>query len=297
MRRTALVGVLAALLVLPAAAGAQAPEVELAQPVAEIGEQIALTIEVVTEPGATVEVDPGAESWGDVRVIRVLAEEAVAVEGGVRHRIEVLIAPFAPGDLQFSPGILVTTASGISRAELSTLALTVLSSLDLDEPLTLSPAPPLFGIGGGQSPFLWPAVAAGALFAALVILAPIAVAMRWWRRRPRPVPAVAEVPLEPTDTLAGAATLLDSDAPGAYRAIAAAVRRVLGDRYAFPAYALTTDELQRRMEGAGVDDWEARLARELLRECDAVVYAGYRPATERRHADLTVAREIVGGEA
>ena len=49
------------------------------------------------------------------------------------------------------------------------------------------------------------------------------------------------------------------------------------------------------MSAAGVDGWEERMARELLRECDAVVYAGYRPAVERRVADLRIAREIVGG--
>jgi hypothetical protein len=31
----------------------------------------------------------------------------------------------------------------------------------------------------------------------------------------------------------------------------------------------------------------------LLEECDAVVYAGYRPASERRLADLNMAREIL----
>ena len=31
----------------------------------------------------------------------------------------------------------------------------------------------------------------------------------------------------------------------------------------------------------------------LLEECDSVIYAGYRPAAERRQADLTMAREIV----
>ena len=49
------------------------------------------------------------------------------------------------------------------------------------------------------------------------------------------------------------------------------------------------------MTAAGVDGWEERMARELLRECDAVVYAGYRPVVERRIADLRIAREIVGG--
>ena len=299
MKRAALASLLAAVLALPLSVSAQGPEAAgLSQPFAEIGEQIVLTLELVAEAGATVEVDAGAESWGDVRVIRVLSEEVVAVAGGERHRLELLTAPFAPGNLQFSPALLVTTPAEVSRVELPSLALTVPSALAPGEPLVLSPLPPMFGIGGAQSPFLWPAVIAGGLLAAVVLVAAVGFAIRVLRRLPRPAPMVEEeVPLEPGDALAAAAALLETDATGAYRAIGSAVRRVLGDRYAFPAQALTTEELQRRMEVAGVDGWEARLARELLRECDAVVYAGYRPATERREADLTVAREIVGSEA
>ena len=99
----------------------------------------------------------------------------------------------------------------------------------------------------------------------------------------------------PVDALAAAASLLEGDAAGAYRAISSAVRHILSERYEFPAQSLTTAELETRMSAAGVDGWEERMARELLRECDAVVYAGYRPAVERRVADLRIAREIVGG--
>jgi hypothetical protein len=51
------------------------------------------------------------------------------------------------------------------------------------------------------------------------------------------------------------------------------------------------------MEAAGVDRWQARLVRGLLENCDAVVYSGYLPALDRRHADLNIAREIVEGTA
>jgi hypothetical protein len=49
------------------------------------------------------------------------------------------------------------------------------------------------------------------------------------------------------------------------------------------------------METSGADRFAARLVGGLLEECDSVVYAGYRPAAERRRADLTMAREIVEG--
>jgi hypothetical protein len=93
--------------------------------------------------------------------------------------------------------------------------------------------------------------------------------------------------------LEGAEALLEHDPVAAYRQLAAIVRGVLGRQYSFPAKALTTRELARRMEAEGVDRWQSRLVSGLLEECDAVVYAGYRPALERREADLNMAREIV----
>ena len=51
------------------------------------------------------------------------------------------------------------------------------------------------------------------------------------------------------------------------------------------------------MEAEGVDRWQSRLVRGLLDECDQVIYAGYRPAMERRTADLGIARELLEGSA
>ena len=51
------------------------------------------------------------------------------------------------------------------------------------------------------------------------------------------------------------------------------------------------------MEASGVDRWQTRLVGGFLEECDAVVYAGYLPAAERRQADLTMAREIVESDS
>lgn len=300
MRRLALAGALALLLASPLAVAAQAPEIvdaELARPAARIGEPVVLTLTLVAPADAEVEVDLSAPSWGEVRVLRERARESVAVDGGVRHRIEVLVAPFAPDAVTFVPALRVVTDAGATTVTVPgpSLSLTVPSALAPGEPLTLSPPPPLADVGGAQSPLLWPAVGMGALAAVALVIMIVALGLRWWRMRPRVVgePAPEAVP-DPVADLDAAEALLDADAAGAYRAIAGAVRRDLGERYAFPARSLATGELEPRMEAAGVDGWEARLARELLRECDAVVYAGYRPAPERRRADLAVARELVG---
>jgi hypothetical protein len=47
------------------------------------------------------------------------------------------------------------------------------------------------------------------------------------------------------------------------------------------------------MSRRGHDRWQARLVGGLLSQCDAVVYAHYRPAGGRADADLTAAYEIV----
>jgi hypothetical protein len=47
------------------------------------------------------------------------------------------------------------------------------------------------------------------------------------------------------------------------------------------------------MVDSGVDRWQARLVGGLLRECDAIVYAGYLPASARADGNLTTAYEIV----
>ncbi len=106
---------------------------------------------------------------------------------------------------------------------------------------------------------------------------------------------LAPAPAPPTIDLQDAASIIDTDPVRAYRALATVVRHLLSNRYGFPAFALTTAELQRRMEAEGVDRWQSRLVGGLLQECDAVVYSGYRPAQERRQADLNMAREIVEG--
>lgn len=295
MRRLAFLCALAAALAVPVLAAAQEPEATVSRSFAAIGEQIVVNITLDTPADAVVEVDPAGESWGDVRVIRVLSQSATATEAGLQHRIEVLVVPFAPGAVTFSPAVVVTTDSGSALAALPALTLEVPSTLSPDEPLTLSPLPPPVPIDGAQSVMLWPGIALGGLVAVVIAVIAAMLARRWWRNRPVDTGEVAPEP-PPTDhVLAQAEALLETDAAGAYRAISSAVRHVLGERYEFPAQSLTAAELETRMADAGVDGWEERMARELLRECDAVVYAGYRPVVERRVADLRIAREIIGG--
>ena len=92
---------------------------------------------------------------------------------------------------------------------------------------------------------------------------------------------------------AGAAFAQDADYVAYYSTLANTLREYLTARFGFPAFALTTTEMQDQMVRRGMDRWQARIVGGLLNQCDAVVYARYRPAAERADADLTAAYEIV----
>src|SRR5262249_14932855 len=116
---------------------------------------------------------------------------------------------------------------------------------------------------------------------------------------PAPVLAPAPAVVSPEDRARaeleaiGGAGLAASDTDEYYARIAATVRRYLTERFGFPAYALTRSEMEGAMTGAGVERWPSRLTANLLAQCDAVEFAGFRPAPERCAADLTAAHEII----
>lgn len=294
MKRLAIAAFALLVLSLPLSATAQEPgdSATIAVDFALVGEQTVLTLDVLTPATATVEPDPANASWNGVEIIRVRSLETVVAGDTATHRLELVVAGFVPGQLQFQPAVFVVLGTETSNRLLPALTLDVISSLAPDDPLELTPLPAPAAIDGAESPLLRPAIAAGALLVlVLVVGAAWLVFRRVMRRRPAPATgAVAPIPVD----LDGAESLLDRDPVTAYRTLSAAVRDVLGARYGFPARALTTREMDRRMQAAGVDRWQARLVTGLLEECDAVVYAGYRPAAERRYADLNMAREIVG---
>ncbi len=254
-------------------------------------EQLRLTLTVVTAAGSTVELDPASPSWAGIEVVEIVDQGVLRAGDREFHTLEVLVAGFAPGPRPFVPVVNVVRDGEAVGRELPPVEFAVLPTLRQGDPLELTPLPAPVAIGGAESPLLRPAIAAAFLAGALVVL----LFLRWlWPRvqdalrRPEPAPGPA-----PQAELSHAESLIQTDPVRAYRLLAATIRAVLGDRYALPARALTTRELERRMGSAGVDRGQARLVGGLLEECDAVVYAGYRPAAERREADLTVAREIV----
>ena len=282
------------LLVVATAVADDGDTATLARPSWGVGEQVALRLEVSTVVGQSVEVNPGSAQWNGVEVVRVKGTTSRRVGDRAVHTIDLVVASFAPGKASFQPVVSVVSGTEVTQRVLPVLALNVLSALGPNDRLELSPLASPAEIEGAESRLLKPVIVLGAIVTLLAVSGALFWAARAFSRRPKHVivqaPEVAAPP-----TLTGAEGIIDLDPVGAYRTLSSVVRGALGARYGFPASSLTTPELKRRMEAAGVDRWQARLVGGLLEECDAVVYAGYRPAGERRNADLNMAREIVEG--
>ena len=261
---------------------------------AQLGARFTITLEVITEPGATVDIDPLAPSWNGVEVIAIQASEVVSEGAQDRHRIELAAAAFFPGEFEVAPAIMVTVDGSVTRRELPGFALSIPSSLPADAPLELIGGPAPQSISGGQSAFLVPAIVSGVALGVLFLAIGFAYLTRRFLRRRRRRAGTAEPPPLALPPLPGDDDILRDPVP-AYRSMAASIRAAIADHYGIPARALTTAELARRMEDNGIDRWQARLVSGLLQNCDAVIYAGYRPAPDRRRADITMAEEILGG--
>jgi len=292
VKRTALLVVAAmALVALPARVSRADDSVALSQSSSLIGEHILMEVRVRAPAGATVELTPGTASWAGVELVGVDSVLQIPDADGVLWLIEARIAPFLPGTVEFAPTVAVVQGSDAVNTSLPPVVLDVVPSLAPDAELVLTPLAPTVEIEGEESPLLKPAIVVGLALGAVLIAGLIWLIGRWMLRRFAKDPAIEATPLIPA-TLDGAEQILDSDPVGAYRLMSSVVKTELARRYGVRATALTTTELQRRLETGG-DRWQARLVGGLLQECDSVIYAGYRPATERRYADLTMAREIV----
>lgn len=291
MKRFVLAVFIVALAVLPLQGASAQDGATLAQRSAVLGQPVRMQLRVSAPADATVELTPGGPSWAGVELVSV-DQVSKAPEGdAVVWFFEARVAAFLPGDLAFAPTVSVVRGSEATNIELPAVAFSAVPSLAPDAELVLTPLPPPKAISGAESPLLKPAIA----FAVAAGVAIVSFAA-WWlgrrllrrlNRKPPPMEAPAVPP-----SLDGAERLLQSDPVAAYRMMSAVVKGELARRYNLRATALTATELRRKLE-AGGERWEARLVSGLLDECDSVIYAGYRPAGERREADLTMAREIV----
>jgi hypothetical protein len=300
---------LALLLVLAAFAGSGQPT-RAAEPIVvdqriegagdlTVGDRFRYVIKVDADRGTTVTLAPGGLppqlSLAERPSVRSVSKGA----GRVQITLTLEVAAFVPGELDLPPLSLAYRNPDRSEGTLETrLARVVVQSvLTSTSDLEARDLKPQAEIGEP------PPVALYAAVSALVLALLLVLGLIYWRQR-----SLRYLVIVPEPVLAGlgpedrARALLDRaaaefDASGDYvayySAIATTVRNYLTQRFGFAAFALTTSELQDAMGRRGHDRWQARLVAGLLSQCDAVVYAHYRPAPERADADLTAAYEIV----
>jgi hypothetical protein len=273
------------------------PIAKLTPAVATVGDRLTLTITIEHREGVALTPPGYGAGFGGIEVVDIAPPSVERRDGGrARTTFTYTLAAFKTGDFTVpAQSIAFTTADG-STGNVTTTprSVTINSVLDPGD-TSLRPLKPQLDIDDAApspiAPVLFVAMLA-VLTAAGYVLQARAVAI------PPPPALEAAPPPAPSDeraraALDAAAPLAEADVRAYYACIAAAVRAYLGARFDFPAYAMTRTEMERGMAAAGIDRWPARLTANLLEQCDAVQFAGFVPAAERRAADLTAAHEII----
>jgi hypothetical protein len=262
-----------------------------------VGDRVRFVIKVEADQGTTVALAPGGLHNVMAQTGRLEARSRNLDGDRVEITLTFEAAPFAPGDIQLPPiGLRFERPDG-TQGDLftPTTRLVVESVLPQSGEVDLRDLKPQAEIAAPSSVIL-------EVLISLVVLLTIVLGLIVWRLRRR-VPAPVEPAVEPQAlsaedrarlVLDEAAQLLSSGEYVAfYSRLSSAVRNYLTERFGFPAFALTTTEMQDRMVRQGMDRWQARIVGGLLNQCDAVMFASYRPAPERADTDLTAAYEII----
>jgi hypothetical protein len=295
---------IAALVLIPSTANAADPivtDLRVEGPdTVTVGDRVRYTVTIQADDGANVVLAPSGLP-PEVSLIATPRSERRSIGNG---RTEVTLtfelAPFVPGEIVL-PNLLLRYqqpdgTSGVLQGPASRIQVTsVLPSNGQVAPRDLKPQASI-----GQPPPAWitPAIA-GAVVALILLIVLLLWRRAMLRRRNLYEPEPEIIGLGPEDRArrlldrAGVAFAADGDYVAYYSTIAVTIRNYLTERFGFPAFALTTRELQEEMLRRGLDRWQIRVAGGLLSQCDAVVYAYYRPAAERADADLTAAYEVV----
>lgn len=268
-------------------------------PIATVGERVTLTIVVDHDDDTMVEGAGFGANTGEFEIIAVAPPHTEPHEAISRTTIAYTLAAFRTGDLTIPAQSIVyrgTDGSGTLTTDAITITIqSVLAPGDTE----LRPLKPQLELEDPAPPAVVPVL----FVAALAALTAFGFALMRRAIAIRPIlAAVADTALAPPPAHETARAALDAIADGDlaatdtaeyYARIAATLRGYLSSRFAFPAYAMTRSEMERGATAAGVERWPARLIANLLEQCDAVEFAAFRPAPERRAADLTAAYEII----
>ena len=266
---------------------------------ATVGDRITLTITIDHDAATTVEGAGFGADAGAFEIVAVAPPRTEAHNGAARTTIAYTLAAFRTGDLTIPPqSIAYRGPGGSGTLTTSATAVTIVSVLSPGD-AGLRPLKAQIDLGDPAPSPVVPALFVAA-FAALTAFGYV-LARRAAAIAPMPAPAAHIIAPAPPSAHEIARAALDAiaaadlaaDAPEYYARIAATVRTYLSARFDFPAYAMTRRELERSAATSGIERWPARVIANLLEQCDAVEFAAFRPAPERRTADLTAAYEII----
>jgi hypothetical protein len=262
-----------------------------------VGDHFHYIVTLEGESGTELGIDPGALplefQLTDPPVLTTMS----LGNGRTQLKLDLEVAAFAPGPLVIPPFAIAYREEDGEEGSVETQAVpvNVVSVIAAGTEPALRDLKPQAEIGRANNMGIYLAALAA------VVLALLVIGFLIWRLQ-RKKPQVLEeefLDMGPEDRArarldaAGAAFGRDGDYVVYYAAIAVTIRNYLTERYGFPAFALTTTELQEEMGRRGIDRWQARLVNGLLTQCDAAVYARYIPAAERAEHDLNAAFEIV----
>lgn len=269
-----------------------------------IGDRLVLTLRIRHRSDVAVTATP--EAPASIEFGKPAVTTLAMADGVVQTTVIWTVQPFVIGRVRLNPFPVawVTQDGRPGRFQVQPPAFTVVPTRAPGD-TALRPLKEPAVVPGGPPAWLRPTLISLAVVVSLAVVAGavVLVARRvrpLLRRRegldggPVPAPATAETSArEALDGLAGMTLAEPAAFERYYGTIAAVVRRYLSERAGFNAYALTTEELERRMTANGVDRWQARLVGGLLERCDAAVYAHRFPDPASADHDLTVAYEIV----
>lgn len=300
----ALAALLAAVLSSTAASQAQQPvlaNARLDPSRATVGDRITLTVTIHHEARTTIETPETGIGFGALALVEAPPPETQPLGGGLLEtRLAFVLAAFQTGDLTV-PALTIDYRDPQGReGSLATPALPLLiesvipAGEDAEDIRDLKPQAVL---SGGTPAWVWATlITTGFIIVTLLTYGLMGYALRETEPppvSPPPPPPPHEVARAELDRLSSLNLGQAEEVQQYYQGLASCLRRYLSERFGFPAFAMTTHELEQRMTDLGVETWPARLVSGLLQECDAVQFAQYLPAPERAQADLTTAYEIV----
>ena len=257
-----------------------------------VGEQVVLKLSFTTPKEVNSELDLSSNSWGELEIIEVLSIQAEPDGFGlIRNQIRVLVAVFSLQSIESIPAVRLVEIDNEHVEKIiffPPVQLDVISLFSNEQFLDLSGPSSLLDIDGERTPFFIPLLIG---LGAVVLFGTFFFIQFLYTRNLKDVSSVESTPTSPIPVLDQ--SLMEGDVTEAYRLIAFRIRAYLEENFDIPASSMTTEELEDELHAAGVSGEISRLSRELLRECDSVVYAGYRPAQGRRVADFELAKTVL----